>query len=115
MPGDDLAESLACQLTQPVLFAQALARAADRADLIVVTGPEDDLAELAADYAAVPCVAVPGGAARVAAALFAAGAISDVRALTAPATEPEGTLPSRLVPRMRDEELAGARTSARSG
>jgi enediyne polyketide synthase len=129
MPGDDLTELLARQLTQPVLLAQAMARAAEEADLIVIAGPDDGLADLVAGYGTVPCVTVPGGpaetepavAARMAAALFAAGAVSDVTpldplgALVAPATEPEDALASRLVPRMREGESAEAGTTARSG
>jgi enediyne polyketide synthase len=126
MPGDDLTELLARQLSQPVLLAQAMALAAEGADLIVCAGPAEGLADLAAGYGSVPCVTVPGGpaetdpavAARMAAALFAAGAISDVNllgALVAPAAEPEDALATRLVPRMRDGESAEARTTARSG
>jgi enediyne polyketide synthase len=122
MPGDDLTDLLARQLSQPVLFAQAMARAAAGADLIVIAGPDDGLADLAAGYGARPCVTIPGGpaeadpaTARVAAALFAAGAISDVSPLVTPATEPEDTPASRLVPRMRDGESADPITTGRSG
>jgi enediyne polyketide synthase len=142
MPGDDLAGLLAGQLSQPVRFAQAMAAAAETADLIVIAGPDDGLASLAADpaagWGAVPCVAVSGGAvsggavsggavsggggpavadpvaaARVVAALFAAGAISDpgARALTGPG----GTLAGPFVPRMREGQAAGRRTTVRSG
>ena len=123
MPGEDLAELLAGQLSRPVLFGPAVAQAAEHADLIVTAGPDDGLADLAAACCAVPCVAIPpgsggpGGAypvatARAAAALFAAGAISDVGA--ADPAGPEGTRASRLVPRMRDGEPTGPRTTVRS-
>ena len=93
MPGDDLAEQLAGQLSLPVLFAQALTVAATAADLIVVAGPDTELAALAADGCGVPAVAVagevpgpPADAARnipaaVVAALFTAGAITDLAAV----------------------------------
>jgi len=95
MPGEDLAELLAGQLSQPVLFGPAMALAAEQADLIVTAGPDDGLAELAAACCVVPCVAVPGGAnARAVAALFAAGAISDVGQL-APAGPVGGATDAR--------------------
>ena len=124
MPGEDLAGLLAGQLSQPVLFAPAMALAAEHADLIVTPGPDDGLADLAAACCAVPCVAIPpgpggpGGAypaatARAVAALFAAGAINDVGALDP--TGPEGMRASRLVPRMRDGESTERRTTVPSG
>ena len=58
MPGDDLAELLASQLSLPALFARAMALAAAQADLIVVAGPDDGLA-LAADCCAAPVVTIP--------------------------------------------------------
>ena len=66
MPADDLTELLAGQLRRPVLFAQAMELAAGQADLIVIAGPDDGLAGLAAGYGAVPCVTVPGGPATAA-------------------------------------------------
>jgi enediyne polyketide synthase len=92
VPGEDLAELLAGQLSQPVLFGQAMEQAAEHADLIVIVGPDDGLANLAAACCAVPCVVIPPGpggpdgaypaaTARAVAALFAAGAINDVGAL----------------------------------
>ena len=123
-PSEDLAGLLAGQLSQPVLFGPALAQAAEHADLIVTAGPDDGLADLAAACCAVPCVAIPpgpggpGGAypaatARAVAALFAAGAVNDVGALD-PAG-PQGPRAGRLVPRMRDGESTGRRTTVRSG
>ena len=133
-----------------MLFAQAMELAAGQADLIVIAGPEDGLAGLAAGYGAVPYVTVPGGpahggpaaVARVAAALIAAGAIGAgavgggamgggavtggameggaVRDAELPGTGlggvqgTEGTLAGRFLPRMREEETAGAGTTARS-
>jgi len=129
LPADDLTELLAGQLRRPVLFAQAMELAAGQADLIVIAGPDDSLAGLAAGYGAVPCVTVRGGpahvgpaaAARAVAALFAAGAvgsgaISDVE----PGTGPRGasgtgdTLAGRFVPRMREGATAEASTTIRS-
>jgi enediyne polyketide synthase len=131
-PADDLAEMLAGQLSQPVLFGPAMALAAGQADLIVTVAPDDGLADLAAACCAVPGGAVAGGgvagggvpgvavpgvagadsevAARAVAALFAAGAINDVGA-----AEEAGPRASRLVPRMREGESTGPRTTVRSG
>jgi enediyne polyketide synthase len=124
MPGDDLAALLAGQLSRPVLFAQAMALAAEGADLIVIAGPDDGLAS---HWGGVPRVAIPGGpggaagsdpvaAARAGAALFAAGAISDPGSLipSDPAA-PGGGLDGAFVPRMREGEVTGPRTTVRSG
>ena len=54
--------------------------------------------------------AYPEATAGAIAALFAAGAINDVGAL-----EEAGPRASRLVPRMRDGESTGPRTTVRSG
>jgi enediyne polyketide synthase len=123
-PGEDLAELLSGQLSQPVLFGPAMAQAAEHADLIVTAGPDDGLADLAAACCAVPCVAIPPGAggpggaypaatARAVAALFAAGGINDVGALDP--TGRAGPRAGRLVPRMRDGESTGRRTTVPSG
>jgi enediyne polyketide synthase len=137
MPGDDLADQLACQLSLPVLFTQALTVAAAEADLIVVAGPDIELAALAAGGCGVPAVAVtgavPGPAAAAArntpaaavAALFTAGAITDLAPFMA-APAPVDLLARQTIPRMREAEPAGrhrdgasqengARTTARSG
>ena len=132
LPADDLTELLAGQLRRPVLFAQAMELAAGQADLIVIAGPDDSLAGLAAGYGAVPCVTVRGGpahvgptaAARAVAALFAAGAIgSGAISDMEPGTGPwgvwghfgaGGTLAGRFVPRMREGEIAEASTTIRS-
>lgn len=140
MPGDDLAEQLAGQLSLPVLFTQALTVAAAAADLIVVAGPDAELAALAADGSGVPAVAVtgvvppppgrPADAARntpagVVAALFTAGAITDLAPFMA-APAPVDLLARQVIPRMREAEPTGrhrdgasrdpgARTTARSG
>jgi enediyne polyketide synthase len=140
MPGDDLADQLSRQLSLPVLFAQALPVAAAEADLIVVAGPDTDLAALAADGCGVPAVAVtgavpvppghPADAARnipatTAAALFTAGAITDLAPFMA-APAPVDLLARQTIPRMREAEPTGrhrdgasqdpgARTTARSG
>jgi enediyne polyketide synthase len=131
LPGDDVAELLASQLSRPVLFAQAMALAAEQADLIVVAGPDDGLADLAAGCCAAPVVTIPSvpvtggpgsrdpaGDARLAAALIAAGAISDATALA-----PSVLARRWTVPRMRAGEAGhgqgsgqeiGAGTTARS-
>jgi len=137
MPGDDLAEQLAGQLSLPVLFTQALTVAAAEADLIVVAGPDTELAALAAGGCGVPAVAVTGAApgppadaarntpAAVVAALFTAGAITDLAPFMA-APAPVDLLARQTIPRMREAEPAGrhrdgasqdpgARTTARSG
>jgi enediyne polyketide synthase len=115
MPDDDLAAQLASQLSAPVLFAQAMALAAGEADLIVVAGPDTGLAALAAECCGVPAVAiagtVPAQTADVArtipvatvAALFAAGAITDLAPfMTAPG--PADVLARQRIPRMREAE-----------
>ncbi len=141
-PDDDLAGLLAAQVTRPVLFAQAIAQAARAADLIVIAGPDAGLAGRAAECGGVPAVAIPAMAgvagaqgapearrprgghgvrpgtdrtamAQAVAALFAAGAITDLAPYLgqARATGPGGTLASRTVPRMRTgEPLAPAGT-----
>lgn len=122
MAGEDLAELLAGQPSRPVLFGPAMAQAAEHADLIVTAGPDDGLTELAAACCAVPCVAVPAAAtARVAAALFAAGAIDDVRAAGdgsgAAAAGGTGAVAGAMgwtIPRMRDGDPTGLRTTVRS-
>ena len=137
MPDDDLAAQLARQLSAPVLFAQAMTLTAGEADLIVVAGPDAGLAALAAACGGVPAVAVTGAApshpADVArnipvstvAALFAAGAITDLAPFMA-APGPADTLARQRIPRMREAEPPGGhrdaadqdpgpRTTARSG
>ena len=84
-----------------------MALAAEQADLIVVAGPDDGLADLAAGCCAAPVVTIPSapvtegpggrdpsGYARLAAALIAAGAISDVTAPALSATAPSALAPS---------------------
>jgi enediyne polyketide synthase len=112
MPADDLAEQLARQLSLPVLFAQAMTLAAGEADLVVVAGPDEGLAALAAGCCGVPAVAVTGTApagpadaarntpADTVAALFAAGAVTDLAPFMA-APAPADAL---AIPRMREGE-----------
>ncbi len=138
---DDLAWLLAVQVTRPVLFAQAMAQAAAAADLIVIAGPDAGLGSRAAECGGVPAVAIPAGRgmprapgghgasgthrasgvrpgpdqvvlAQAVAALFAAGAITDLAPYLGQARPARsgGTLASRTVPRMRTAEpLAPAR------
>ena len=138
MPQDDLARMLAAQVTRPVLFGQAMAQAAETADLIVTAGPDAGLAARAAECGGVPAVAIPAGhradtnlrtLTKAIAALFTAGALTDLtpflaasRACVSGVTVSRETLASRTVPRMRDAEPpagqagdgAGGRTPARS-
>jgi len=112
---DDIADLLARQISLPVLFAQAITKAAQDADLIVTAGPDTALAGTAAECCGIPAVAVPvptqadlagwygadpGVSATMIAALFAAGAITDLLPFLAPSW-PADTLASRAVPRMR--------------
>jgi enediyne polyketide synthase len=122
-PQDDLARLLAAQVTRPVLFGQAMARAAEAADLIVTAGPDAGLAAMAAECGGVPAVAIPPAApaglcagtdprtlTQAIAALFAAGALTDLTPFLAAsrACASDGTLASQpvagSVPRMRDGE-----------
>ncbi len=118
MPGDDLADQLSRQLSLPVLFTQALTLAAADADLIVVAGPDPELAALTAGACGVPAVAVTGTApghpadaarntpAALVAALFTAGAISDLAPFMA-APAPVDLLARQAIPRMREAEPPG--------
>ena len=138
-PQDDIARLLTQMVSLPVLFSQAMSAAAEGADLIVAAAPPDAvLTGQAAGYG-VPAVSIPESTrpgrmdtalAQALAALFTAGAVSDLTPFLAPArplgSAPWGTLASRTVPRMRVAEpdapqAAGAgnvtagRTAARSG
>jgi enediyne polyketide synthase len=118
MPGDDLAEQLARQLSLPVLFTQALTVAAAEADLIVVAGPDVGLATLAGRSGDIPAVTVTGAApadpahvarslpASTVAALFAAAAITDLAPFMA-APGPADVLARQTIPRMREAEPPG--------
>jgi 3-oxoacyl-(acyl-carrier-protein) synthase/malonyl CoA-acyl carrier protein transacylase len=118
MPGDDLAEQMSRQLSAPVLFTQAMTLAAGEADLIVVAGPDAGLAALAGECCDVPAVAVSGTApagpadlarntpAAVVAALFAAGAITDLAPFMA-GPGPAAVLARHRIPRMREAEPPG--------
>jgi enediyne polyketide synthase len=114
---DDIADLLARQVSLPVLFAQAMTKAAQDADLIVTAGPDTALAGTAAACSGLPAVAVPalaqaglGGpdpamSATMIAALFAAGAITDLLPFVAP-SGPTDILASPAIPRMRMGEPA---------
>jgi malonyl CoA-acyl carrier protein transacylase len=86
---EDIAGLLCSGLTAPVRFADALGQVASGADLLCETGPGHALAALAAAGCTVPAVSLETrtaddqGAARAAAALFAAGAVSSLRPLLA--------------------------------
>jgi hypothetical protein len=105
---DDIARLLARQVTRPVLFAQAMAEAATGADLIVTAGPDAGLGARATECTGVPAVPIPtalpsghslpsgskdqrgrlGAAlAHAIAALFAAGALTDLTPFLAAAGE----------------------------
>ncbi len=138
MPQDDIARQLTQMVSLPVLFSQAMSAAAEGADLIVAAAPPDAvLTGQAAGYG-VPAVSIPASTrpghidatlAQALAALFTAGAVTDLTPFLAPArplgTAPWDTLASKTVPRMRMAEpdapqAAGAgngmseRTAARS-
>jgi enediyne polyketide synthase len=114
---DDIADLLCRQVSLPVLFAQAMTQAAQDADLIVTAGPDTALAAAAAACCGLSAVAVPalaqagpGGpdpamTATMIAALFAAGAITDLQPFLA-SPGPAGTLASPVIPRMRAGEPA---------
>jgi acyl transferase domain-containing protein len=146
---DDMARLLAGQVTRPVLFAQAMAQAAAGADLIMTAGlgPDAGLTARAAECGGVPAVPIPAalppgntdprgrpGAAltQALAALFTAGALTDLRpflpganageegrareGITGGGREMSGsTLASRTVPRMRAAEEAGPSGPASAG
>jgi enediyne polyketide synthase len=146
---DDMARLLAGQVTRPVLFAQAMAQAAAGADLIMTAGLEPDagLTARAAECGGVPAVPIPAalppgntdprgrpGAAltQALAALFTAGALTDLRPFLPAANAgeegraregeigggremSESTLASRTVPRMRAAEEAGPSGPAPAG
>jgi enediyne polyketide synthase len=114
-PDDDIADLLARQLSLPVLFAQALMAAteqSERTDLIVTAGPDDGLAIVAAGCSGVPAIALPVTrhgtldansviSAQAVAALFAAGAVTDLSPFLA---IPGSTLAAGTMPRMLDAE-----------
>ncbi len=116
---DDIADLLARQISLPVLFAQTMTKAAQDADLIVTAGPDTALAAMAAACCGIPAVAVPaptqadltgtdpGMSATMIAALFAAGAITDLLPFLA-SSWPADTLASRAIPQMRIGEPAGS-------
>ncbi len=126
MPGDDLAEQMSRQLSAPVLFTQAMTLVAGEADLIVVAGPDAGLAALAGECCDVPAVAVTGTApagpadvarntpAAVVAALFAAGAITDLAPFMA-AAGPAEVLARHQIPRMREAEPPGGHHEGAGG
>jgi enediyne polyketide synthase len=83
-PADDLRHTLARQVTAPVLFRQAVQLLATSSALLVEVGPGAGLASLAAGITEVPAVALDVGTesaeglCQVAAALYAAGAVTDL-------------------------------------
>ncbi|MDL4776724.1 type I polyketide synthase [Actinomadura xylanilytica] len=85
----DLRGLLADQITGPVRFRAALEALADGCDLLVECGPGQTLTALAAAVTGVPVIALDAGAesaepvARATGALFAAGAVGDLKALFA--------------------------------
>ncbi|RFU39287.1 acyltransferase domain-containing protein, partial [Actinomadura logoneensis] len=88
-PAADLRDLLVRQVTAPVLFRDALEGLAEICDLLVECGPGHSLSALAEQVTDVPVVTLDAGAssggpvARTVAALFAAGAVRDVRPLFA--------------------------------
>jgi enediyne polyketide synthase len=120
---EDIAALLTSQLTQPVLFAQAMTLAAAAADLIVVTGPQPGLTAIAAAAGGRPAITLPpasgsagnagqgaGGLAGVVAALFTAGATDDLAPfLLAREQDPDHVTWS--VPPMRDGSQEGGQST----
>jgi enediyne polyketide synthase len=96
MPADNIAGLLADQLSLPVLFGQAMALAADGADLLIIAGPDNSrsLAAMATAASGVPAIGAPAAKDDAAAigALFTAGAVGD---LTPSLT---GSAPTRIGP-----------------
>ena len=93
-PEDDIARMLADQVTRPVLFAQAMTQATRGADLIVTAGPDAALAARAAECSGVPAVSIPAtppdglpgtSLIQAIAALFTAGALTDLTPFLGPA------------------------------
>jgi enediyne polyketide synthase len=117
---DDIADLLARQVTRPVLFAQAMTKAAQHADLIVTAGPDTALAATAAECCGIPAIAIPvpvqasldgphgatgsdpAMSATMIAALFAAGAITDLL----PFLTPSASADTLAIPQMRTGEPA---------
>ncbi|MFI5929082.1 SDR family NAD(P)-dependent oxidoreductase [Micromonospora sp. NPDC051543] len=86
-PETDLAGLLRRQITEPVLFSQAVALAGKDIELFVEVGPGQVLSRLAAEITDVPAVALDtddeslGGLLRVAGAAYVIGASGDLRRL----------------------------------
>ncbi|RVX39779.1 enediyne polyketide synthase [Nonomuraea polychroma] len=84
-PAHDLRRLLTLQVTSPVHFGRAVTALAAECDLLVEVGPGQGLASMAAAQTSVPAVALGVGSASAeglclaGAALYAAGAISDLR------------------------------------
>jgi 3-oxoacyl-(acyl-carrier-protein) synthase len=120
-PQDNIARLLTQIVSLPVRFSQAMAAAAEGADLIVAAAPPDAvLTGQGAGYG-VPAVAIPASTrpglmdaalAQALAALFTAGAVTDLTPFLAPArplgSTPWDTLASKTVPRMRVAEPQAA-------
>jgi enediyne polyketide synthase len=116
----DAADLLAEQITRPVLFAQAMALAAERANLVVVAGPggdpasgpgnsaEPSLAALATAASGIPAIQLPHVAdVPTIAALFTAGALKELSPLIANSLSKDTSYPidaqsSWTVPRARN-------------
>jgi enediyne polyketide synthase len=101
-PQDDIAAILCAQLTSPVRFREALRTASDGADLILFAGADEALAA-AAGACGVPAIGFPPsgwlpgeGVADCAAALFAAGAMTDAAALAPVWADPAGAGPAAI-------------------
>jgi hypothetical protein len=128
MPHDDIAQLLTRQVSLPVLFSQAMSVAAEGADLIVTAAPADARLTERAAGCGVPAVSIPASTrpgrldaplAQALAALFTAGAVTDLMPFLAPARAPGSAIPdtlaSKTVPRMRDAEPEASRTPGHGG
>ncbi len=127
---DDIVSLLARQVSLPVRFSQAMSQAAEGADLIVTAGPDAGLAAAAAECGGVPAVAIgvrgDASLAEAVAALFAAGAVTDLTPFLAGSglASDADTLARQTVPQMRVPAVPsggdadngkGGRSAVRSG
>jgi enediyne polyketide synthase len=115
MPADDIASLLVGQLSRPVLFAQAMAVAADGADLLVIAGPDTgrSLAAMATAASGVPSIGAPSTPddAATIATLFTAGAIRDLTPFLPGAAATRIGPVTWAVPPARNGQTAEGRTA----
>jgi enediyne polyketide synthase len=93
---DDIAALLTSQLTSPVLFAQAMAEAAARADLIIVAGQQPGLTSFAAAAGSRPAITLPP-ASSMTAGRAAASSTTTARRTTAHGPAASGTAQAEVI------------------